>query len=116
MSPHGIAFLAALVVATLIVLLIDRLLRPGLRGLLEETVALPAATEFYLRAFAIVVVCVALSNILDTYSDLKDGARFMEYVWAVADRLKHVFEGLLAILLVYVGLITVLLAALRRRQ
>jgi hypothetical protein len=116
MSPHSIAFLVALVASILIVLLVDRLLRPGLHGLLEEIVALPAATEFYLRAFAIVVLLVALSNVLDTYSDLKDGARFMEYTWAIADRLKHVFEALLAVLLVYVGLITVLMAALRRRQ
>ena len=116
MSPHSIAFLATLVVSILIVALIDRLLRPGLRGLLEEIVALPAATEFYLRAFAIVIVLVALGSVVDTNSDLKDGARFMEYVWAIADRLKHAFEGLLAVLLVYVGLITVLMAALRRRQ
>lgn len=40
----------------------------------------------------------------------------MEYTWAVAERLKHVFEALFAVLLVYVGLITVLMAALRRRQ
>jgi len=116
MSPHSIAFLATLAVSILIVVLIDRFLRPGLRGLLEETLALPAATEFYLRAFTIVVVFVALAAVLDTYSELKDGARFMEYVWAIADRLKHVFGDLLIVLLVYVGLITVLIAALRRRQ
>ena len=116
MSPHSIVFLATLVLSILIVVLIDRLLRPGLRGLLEETVALPAATEFYLRAFAIVVVFVALAAALDTYSDLKDSARFMEYVWAIAARLKDVFESLFIVLLVYVGLITALMASLRRRQ
>jgi len=116
MSPHSIAFLVTLIASILAVVLINRLLRPGLRGLLEQVVALPAATEFYLRAFAIVVVLIALAATLDTYSELKEGARFMEYVWAIADRLKHVVEELLVVLLVYVGLITVLMAALRRRQ
>jgi hypothetical protein len=116
MSPHSIAFLAALVLSILIVLLIDRLLRPGLRGLLEEIVTLPAATEFYLRAFAIVLVFVGLAAVLGTQPDLKDGARFMEYVWAIAARLQDVFQNLFIVLLVYVGLITVLMAALRRKQ
>ena len=116
MSPHSVAFLVTLLSSILIVVLIDRLLRPGLRGLLEQVIALPAATEFYLRAFAIVVVLIALVASLDTYSELKDGAHFIEYVWAIADRLKHIFEELLIVLLVYVGLITVLTASLRRRQ
>jgi hypothetical protein len=116
MSPHSIAFLATLVLSILIVLLIDLLLRPGLRGLLEEIVALPAATEFYLRAFAIVLVFVGIGAVLGNSSDLKDGARFMEDVWAIAARLKDVFQNLFVVLLVYVGLITVLMAALRRKQ
>jgi hypothetical protein len=116
MSSHSIAFLVALVLSILIVLLIDRLLRHGLQGLLEETVSLPAATEFYLRAFVIVLVFVAIGAIIGTSFDLKDGARFMEYVWAIASLLKEVCQNLLVVLLVYVGLITVLIAALRRRQ
>lgn len=116
MSPHSIAFLATLFVSILIVVLIDRLLRPGLRGLLEQIVALPAATEFYLRAFAIVLVFVAIGAVLGPHTDLKDGARFMEYVWAIAAGLRDVFERLFVVLLVYVGLITVLMTALRRKQ
>lgn len=50
MSPHSIAFLITLILAIFFVVLIDRLLRPGLRGLLEEIVALPPVVEFYLRA------------------------------------------------------------------
>ncbi len=90
MSPHSISFLVTLVISIFIVLLIDRILRPGLRGLLEEIVALPAATEFYLRAFAVVLVFVAIGAMLGSSFDLKDGARFMEYVWAVAAGLKDV--------------------------
>ncbi|MGO9865486.1 MAG: hypothetical protein ACLPLR_17900 [Terriglobales bacterium] len=116
MSPHSISFLVTLVISIFIVLLIDRILRPGLRGLLEEIVALPAATEFYLRAFAVVLVFVAIGAMLGSSFDLKDGARFMEYVWAVAAGLKDVFQNLFIVLLIYVGLITVLIAALRRKQ
>ncbi|MBZ5653820.1 MAG: hypothetical protein LAO56_00925 [Acidobacteriia bacterium] len=116
MSPHSIVFVIVLVLSILLVVWVDRLLRPGLRGLLEQIVALPAATEFYLRAFATVIVFVALAAVLGTHPDLKDGARFMEYVWAIAARLQDVFQNLLVVLLVYVGLITVLMAALRRKQ
>jgi len=116
MSPHGIAFLVSLVVAILVVVMVDRLLRPALRGLLQEVTGLPPATDFYLRAFAIVLVLVALAAVMGSgHSDLKDGARFMEYVWAVASGLQDVCQNLLIVLLVYVALVTVLMAALRRK-
>lgn len=117
MSPHGIAVLASFIVVVLIIAFLDRLLRPGLRVLLQEVTGLSAATDFYLRVFAIVVTFVSLAAVIGAgHSDLKDGARFMEYVWSVASGLQEVFQNLLIVLLVYVGLITVLMAALRRRQ
>jgi hypothetical protein len=117
MSPHGIAVLASLIVLVPILIFIDRLLRPGLRGLLEEVAGLPAATEFYLRAFAIVIIFVGVAAVLGAgHADLKDGAHFMEYVWSVASGLQDVFQNLVIALLVYVTLITVLMAALRRKQ
>jgi hypothetical protein len=117
MSPHSIVFLVSLVIVVLLLVLIDRLLRPGLRGLLEEVTGLPAATEFYLRAFVLVIVLVALAALVGAgHGDLKDGAHFMEYVWSVASGLQDVFQNLLISLLVYVGLITVLMAALRRKH
>jgi len=39
----------------------------------------------------------------------------MEYVWAVASGLQDVCQNLLIVLLVYVALVTVLMAALRRK-
>ncbi|HET6177018.1 MAG TPA: hypothetical protein VFE61_08815 [Candidatus Sulfotelmatobacter sp.] len=117
MSPHGIAFLASLVVVVGVVAFVDRLLRPSLRGLLEEATGLPAATDFYLRAFGIVVILVSLAAVIGAgHTDLKDGAHFMEYVWSVAGGLQDVFQNLLIVLLVYVGLVTVLMAALRRNH
>jgi hypothetical protein len=116
MGPNGVVFLAVFLLSVLIFVSVDRLLRAGLRGLLEELVGLAPATEFYLRAFVIVLFLVIFAGVLGSHSDLKDGARFMEYVWATAARLHEIFQSLFAVLLVYVGLITVLMAALRRRQ
>jgi len=117
MSPHAIVFLASLVVVVLVLALVDRLLRPGLRGLLEEITGLPPATEFYLRAFTLVIALVGLAALIGSgHGDLKDGARFMEYVWAVAGGLQDVFQNLIIVLLVYVALITVLMASLRRKH
>jgi hypothetical protein len=117
MSPHSIVFLVSLVIVVLLLALIDRLLRPSLRGLLEDVTGLPAATEFYLRAFVLVIVLVALAALVGAgHGDLKNDAHFMEYVWSVAAGLQDMFQNLLIVLLVYVGLITVLMAALRRKH
>jgi hypothetical protein len=117
MSPHGIVFVVSFVLVVLLLVLVDRLLRPSLRGLLEEVAGFPAATEFYVRAFVLVIVLVAFAAVLGaSHSDLKDGAHFMEYVWSVAASLQDVFQNLMIVLLVYVGLITVLMAALWRKH
>ena len=117
MSPHGIVVLASSVVAVLLLIVVDRLLRPGLRGLLEDVTGLPPATEFYLRAFLLVIVLVVLAAVLGAqHADLKDGAHFMEYVWSVAAGLQDVFQNLMIVLLVYAALITVLMASLRRKH
>ena len=85
MSPQGIVFLVLLVLIVLLLALVDRLLRPTLRGLLEELAGLPVATDFYLRSFLLVIVLVGFAGVLGAgHSDLKDGAHLMEYVWSVA--------------------------------
>ncbi|MGP0021024.1 MAG: hypothetical protein ACLPHP_20815 [Candidatus Sulfotelmatobacter sp.] len=116
MGPHSVIFLASLVVAVVLLILVDRLLRPGLRGLLDDVTALPAATEFYLRAFDLTIVFIALAALFGIHPDLKNDAHFIEYVWAVAAVLQDVFQNLLIVLLVYVALITVLMASLRRKS
>jgi len=117
MSPRGIAFLVSFILAIVIVFLVDRLLRPSLRNLLEEVTALPAATEFYLRSFVIVILFMAMGTCIGSvHNDLKSDSRFMEYVWSVAGDLQHVLEGIFGVLLGYATLITILVASLRRRQ
>ena len=117
MSPRGIAFVVSFLIVIIIVFLVNRFLRPSLRQLLEEITGLPAATEFYLRSFLIVVFLVAAAaSIGSTHSELKPDSHFMEYVWSVADDLKSVLQGIFGVVLGYVAMITILVASLRRRQ
>jgi len=115
MSPNGVVLVVVFLVSILVLFLLDHFLRPVLRGLLDETLGLPPATAFYVRAFVIVLALVIISGTLGTHSDFKNSPHFMEYVWAAAGRLQDVFQNLFIVLLVYVGLITVLMAALRRK-
>jgi len=117
MGPRTIAFIASFLIVFAIAILVDRVLRPSLRQLLQEITGLPAATEFYLRSFMIVIFFIAVASALgSSHSDLKADSHFMEYVWAVASDLKDALQGIFGALLGYVTLITILVAALRRRQ
>lgn len=117
MSPRGIAFVISFLIVIVIAFLVGRFLRPSLRQLLEEITGLPAATEFYLRSFLIVVFFVAAAAAIgSTHNDLKPDSHFMEYVWSVAEGLKSALEGIFEVLLGYVAIITILVASLRRRQ
>jgi hypothetical protein len=117
MSPRGVAFSASFIIVLAIVFVVDRLLRPSLRQLLEEVTGLPAATQFYLRSFVIVVLFVGASAALGSvHNELKTDSHFMEYVWSVAGDLEHVLEGIFGVLLGYVAMITILVASLRRKQ
>ena len=94
-----------------------RLLHPGLRGLLDEIIGLPAATEFLSACVRTVIVSGRAAALVGAgHGDLKEGARFMEYVWSFAGSMQDVFQNLMIALLVYVTLATVLMAALRRKH
>ncbi len=116
MMPQTIVYWTTLILAVLLAVILHRALRAALRGLLEDVVALPAGTQFYLRAFAIVVFFAALAAAVSSRSDLKEGARVMEYVWAIGAGVKEILENLFIVLLVFVGLVVVLTAALRRKH
>jgi len=117
MSPRAIAFCVAVVAVLGIVVLVDRLLRPTLRQLLDEITALPAATEFYLRSFLVVICLIAFATVIGSaHNELKPESHFMEYVWSIASDLQGVLQGIFGVLLGYVAIITILMAALRRRQ
>lgn len=117
MSPRTFAFCISFVVVIAVAFMVDRLIRPSLRKLLDEITALPAATEFYLRSFAIVIFFMAIATVVGSaHGDVNPGSHFMEYVWSISSDLKDVLQGIFGILLGYVAMITILVAALRRRQ
>lgn len=87
----------------------------SLASLLDDLLRLPAGTSFYMRVLAIVVTIAGLSGALGTY-DLKKDAAFMQYVWRVAGGLSSTFSDMSIVLAEYLLLVTVLVAALRRRH
>ncbi len=91
-----------------------RLLQPSAREALDSIIGLPAATVFYTRMLALVLFFVALEQVVDVTA-LNPDARKPEYIWAVTNRLGHMFQNSYVVLLVFLGLMTVLFAALRRR-
>ena len=116
MSPFALAFLALLFLALVIVVVVDRVLRPGLTQYLSEWIRLPAGVQFYARVFVLVLALTVMGTAVDPSFNLQANAHFMEYVWAVGSALNKVFENVIIVLLVYLGLLTVLGAALRPRQ
>jgi len=89
------------------------MLRQSLRALLDRVVRLPAGTQFYLRGLLLTFLLLALSNAVGNQLDLKPNAHFMEYVWAIAGNLAHFFENVVAGLLAYIAMVTILVAVLK---
>ena len=108
------AWIVDILIAIGLVLLVYATLRRHLRAVLDQTVAIPEASIFYERVLAIVLVFLALKQVVGGVR-VQEGA-FMEYVWAVAGDLSKVFESTYIVLLVYAGLVTVLVAALRPKH
>jgi len=116
MSPAQWAELVELILALLCALLTYGLTQRGLRELLERTVTVPGGIEFYRRAFLLVLVFGAVAEALGAAPDLKAGAHFMEYVWAVAGGVGSVLGAVLLVLGVYVLLLTILVAAIKPKH
>lgn len=112
---NAAAFAADLILGIGVALAVYSLLGASLRRLLDNVIALPDGTAFYLRALALILVCVALNKVI-TGVHQKPDAHAMEYVWAVAGDLSNVFGNLFVVLLVYLGLITVLVAVLKPKN
>jgi hypothetical protein len=90
-------------------------LQGSLRALLNNVIDLPEGTTFYLRALVLVFLGVALSRVM-TGVHMKPEAHFMEYVWEVGSHLADIFQSLFIVLLVYLGLITILVAVLKPKN
>jgi hypothetical protein len=91
-------------------------LSPSLRGLLDQVLKLPDGTTFYLRTLLVGLLLGAAAGIVNTTFDLKPGSAFMEYVWRTASGLEDVLQFFFGFILVYLLLVTILVAVLRPRH
>jgi len=112
---NAIAFLFDLLISVGIVALIYKSIAPRLRELLDKVIRLPEGTAFYMRALVLALLCTVLSKVV-TGIQLKPEDHFMEYVWAVGRDISGVFDNLFAMLLVYVGVVTILVVVLKPRN
>ncbi|HTZ99906.1 MAG TPA: hypothetical protein VMB02_06215 [Candidatus Aquilonibacter sp.] len=113
MNPGISAFLILLAISLTVAAILSFALSVSLRELLRETVKLPAGVTFYVRSFLLVLFFAALSAAVGTSFDLKPDARSMEYVWAGAQGLSSVLEKTLWIAVIYVIIVTILIAVLK---
>lgn len=100
--------------AVIISVLLYLLVRWCLKELVLESVKIPGAAKFYLRILIVVLVLAAISSTIG--QTVKQEGAFMEQVWQVASSLQEFMGVLIYILMVYVFMITILLAHLRRRN
>ncbi len=108
--------LVLVVTAVVISLLLYLLLRWCLRDILDEVVGLPAARRFYLRTLLLVLILVAVASTIDNSVSVDAGDPFMTVVWEIAESLQVFFISLVFVLMTYAVLLTILVAALRRRN
>ena len=113
MSPAARELLVSLILSVGFSLTAYWCVRRSLRDLMSRTVTVPGGVDFYLRSFLLLLLFGAIGGAISSSPDLKPGARFMEYVWAIATRLGTVFGYVFGTLAIYLTLITVLVAALK---
>lgn len=112
---NAVAFFLDLVISVGIVLLLYTLLGKSLSELLDKTIRFPAGRTFYMRALGVALLSGALTKVISGIHQKPDD-HFMEYVWAVARDISNVFDNLIVILLVYVGIVTILVVVLKPKN
>jgi hypothetical protein len=116
MSPDLIATLALAAIGAVSALATFVVLRGPLRDLLTRTVGIEAATQFYARVLILGLVYVAIGVVFGSGVSMDKERTFMSYVWHVGGHLDDLFGWLVGFLALYMVLITILLAAYRRRD
>jgi len=112
---NAVACFLDVVISVGIVLALYALLGKSLRELLDKTIRLSAGSIFYMRALILVLLCTALSKVLNGVHQ-KPEAHFIEYVWAVAGDISNVFDNLFGVLLAYVAIVTILVVVLKPKN
>ena len=88
-----------------------------LRLMLDELVKMPACTDFYCRVLWVGLIFISMGTVFGNYKVvLTDEYKpFMDNVWRVADVWGEQLGMIMLVALVYVFMITILVAALRRK-
>lgn len=116
MSGDFAAHLVALVMSTLLGLLVYFLCRRGLQELLARTISVRGGVDFFMRGFQFVLIFGAIGASLTASLDAKPGENFMEYVWDVAGVLGATIEEIVVLLVVYLLMLTILIASLKPKD
>ena len=116
MTGNDYGYIAVLLSGVGVALLVYLLVHKSLRALLSEVLGLPSGTVFYVRVFFLGLLFIGLATTLDTSFDFKPGAAFMEYVWKIADGISSTFSNICLFAIGYLLIVTILIAALRRRH
>jgi hypothetical protein len=111
-----IVFLAWLLIPLGLAWGVYALTHRSLRIVLDGIVRRSAATSFFLRAYLITLVFSALSGGLGYRWDLTGGRPIMEHVWTGANAITSVVYAMLFVLVCYVVLVTILVAALGKKS
>lgn len=110
----------------LVILIICSILSAGLfywlvgkplRLMLDELVKMPACTDFYCRVLWVGLIFISVGTVFDNYKVvLTDEYKpLMDNVWRVVDAWGAQLSMIMVVALVYVFMITILVAALRRK-
>ena len=92
------------------------LIARSLRGLLDEVIKIPSGTTFYMRLLMLGLLLISLATVLQVRFTLTEHAKFMEYVWKITSGLESQFSFICMFLFGYAVLITILVAALKKRN
>lgn len=115
MTPADWALLVILILAIVLAFLTYRLANKGLNELLARTVTVSGGVIFFRRAFLLMLIYGAV-QVVGVSPQLKPGAHFMEYIWAVATGLQNCFGFLFLTLAIYLILMTILISALKPKD
>ena len=116
MSNNLIGYLVQLLLVIGLMLTIYALIRTSLRKLLDQVLKFADGTEFYMRALLLLLLFAGLQEAIGDKWEYKADAAFMEYVWNIATTIGEALTQAFWSFIIYIALITILTATLRRGQ
>ena len=114
MISNIVLLFVLLAICLLIGITVYIIINKHLCTILDNVIKLPSCTVLYSRILLIGLLCTSIAASLGTSFDLKEDASFMEYVWRFASGLSDIFSSIFWFLVIYLIVITVIIAVLRK--